>query len=345
MNLEKYRERIHKAIDSYYIEGDVIDTLFISHLHTDHILGVTYLAKKCDIKRIILPQLTEAEKLAMFLEDLCDLDYDDSIDEMAKSWQTIFSEKHDRIEVLRDKVNVNDANYGVDLENLQDDIKSGQTILFRDKWQYIPYNSPVKNVKVKDLLDVAKEQCKEIFNVDKISFDKLRNYLKSVVNRDKLKSAYNDVFNKEKLNETSMTLYSGMCGCNQKCERHCGKAIHDANRYCTLNCLYLGDFEAKKQDYFNGLMEVYGPYFNYIGIIQVPHHGSNNNYNAYLYSSSSPDKSSSLHKICIFSADSNDKYEHPDEDVLDGIRKEGGIPVLVTECKKTKQVFILGSLI
>lgn len=339
MNPQKYINRIQRTIDSYFTKDTVIDALFISHFHNDHILGVTYLAKKCDIKRIILPQLTEAEKLAMFLEDLCDLDYGDSIDEMAKSWQTIFSEKYDRIEVLRDKVNVNDANQEIDLENLQDEIKSGQRVLFHGKWQYIPYNSPVKNVKVKELLDVAKEQCKEIFNGDKISFDELRKYLESDVNRDKLKSAYNDVFKKEKLNETSMTLYSGMLGCNQKCERQCGKAIHYANRYCTLNCLYLGDFEAKMLEYYNGLMEVYEPYFKHIGIIQVPHHGSNNNYNANLYSSSSPDKSSILHRICLVSADSNDEYGHPDEDVLDGIRKEGGIPILVTEFPKTKQVF------
>lgn len=338
MNRKQYCERIYSIIDSCFKENDVIDALFISHFHTDHILGVAHLSERCDIKRIVLPQLSQAEILAILLEEICDYNDNYPIDEMAESWQAIYSDKVERIEVLKDDLNDVDVRE-INLETIKDSVASGSRLRFLDKWVYIPFNSPISQEKVNDLYDAVNRECNEIFNGDKICFDELRKYLESDVNREKLKSAYIAVFKKEKMNETSMILYSGMLGCNQKCERHCGKALHYANRYCTLNCLYLGDFEAKKQNYFDGLMEVYKPYFKHIGIIQVPHHGSNNNYNANLYSSSSPDKSSILHRICLVSADSNDEYGHPDEDVLDGIQKEGGIPILVTEFPKTKQVF------
>ncbi len=337
MSREKYRERIYSEIDSCFKENDVIDALFISHFHTDHILGVTHLVEKCDIKRIVLPQLTGAEKLAMFLEDSSDLDIRDSIDELTGPWKTIFSQNN-RVEVLKDDENGN-ADNDVNLELIQNSIKSGDKVGLFDGWYLIPYNSPISDDRLIAFNDAVEHCFPHLLKGNDLDFNQLWNYIKEEKTLSGLKDLYKDNIGDNRLNETSMTLYSGMLGCTQKCERHCGKAVHYANRYCALNCLYLGDFEAKKQAYFNGLMEVYKPYFKHIGIIQVPHHGSNNNYNTNLYSSSSPDKSSILHKIGIVSADSIDKYGHPDEDVLDGIRKEGGITILVTEFPKTKQVF------
>ena len=57
----KYKKAIegYVAGESGLIAGQEIDLLFISHFHTDHILGVEYLIANYDVKKIIIPVLTQ----------------------------------------------------------------------------------------------------------------------------------------------------------------------------------------------------------------------------------------------------------------------------------------------
>lgn len=67
-----------------------------------------------------------------------------------------------------------------------------------------------------------------------------------------------------------------------------------------------------------------------IGLLQVPHHGSEHNINNKLYYPA---------RLCIISAGVTDKYGHPDQQTLVAIQNQRGIPIIVTEDPKTKQVF------
>lgn len=91
----------------------------------------------------------------------------------------------------------------------------------------------------------------------------------------------------------------------------------------------MGDYGAKT--HFDDLKRFYDDYWKCIGILQVPHHGSENNYINELYQ---------REKICIISAGVTDKYKHPDQLTLDGILEHDCIPIIVTENIKTKQQFI-----
>ena len=91
----------------------------------------------------------------------------------------------------------------------------------------------------------------------------------------------------------------------------------------------MGDYEAKNS--FDALKDYYDEYWGKIGIIQVPHHGSENNLNKELYYNPN--------KVAIISAGDDDKYKHPDESVLNTIQVSGSIPIIVTEREKTKQIF------
>ena len=56
---------LNDSIDNYrdYLNNDIIDVLFISHLDRDHVNGIKYLIKEKKVKRIYLPYLTPCERL------------------------------------------------------------------------------------------------------------------------------------------------------------------------------------------------------------------------------------------------------------------------------------------
>lgn len=77
----------------------------------------------------------------------------------------------------------------------------------------------------------------------------------------------------------------------------------------------------------------YGKYWKKIATIQVPHHGSVNNYNSELYE----------HPVRgIVSVGNHNTYHHPDIDTLINIQGEGCRPVIVTEDKSSMKIYQYG---
>ena len=48
---------IEEEIEKGFKEGEIVDAVFISHLHDDHINGIPYLIRHCDVKKIFFPLL------------------------------------------------------------------------------------------------------------------------------------------------------------------------------------------------------------------------------------------------------------------------------------------------
>ena len=55
------------VIERTFEHGEVIDALFLSHLHEDHINGLPILAKRCQIKRVYLPMMDTTDLALMQL--------------------------------------------------------------------------------------------------------------------------------------------------------------------------------------------------------------------------------------------------------------------------------------
>lgn len=53
---------IEEMIKSTFHKGDVIHAVFISHMHSDHMNGLEFLLKYCNVGTIYLPYLTPKEK-------------------------------------------------------------------------------------------------------------------------------------------------------------------------------------------------------------------------------------------------------------------------------------------
>lgn len=133
---------------------------------------------------------------------------------------------------------------------------------------------------------------------------------------------------KDEHNSYSMPVYSGL-DCKPQCHKGCHKQCEFV-AFCHINCLYMGDYDAKSRTNYDNLKDYFKNYWDRIGLIQVPHHGSEHNSDNKLYEPN---------KLCIISSGRNDRYDHPDQATIDAIMKAGSIHMIVTEEKKTKQLF------
>ena len=85
----------------------------------------------------------------------------------------------------------------------------------------------------------------------------------------------------EKINTNSMTLFSGEKREGKLVQMVYGEDEMDAC-YASVNsgCLYTGDYDASGNEKWDRLKNAYKNYWDEAGVIQLPHHGSQNNFNA-----------------------------------------------------------------
>lgn len=332
----KYKKTIEGYIagDSGLILGQEIDMLFLSHFHTDHIIGVEYLIANYDVKKIIIPVITQ------------DVIFD-SIYSAGGTSQGInaqvgfitklrnqYSEKVCFVDIQGDGF---DADNVSEIDVQDDGMKDiGQitscTSLKYKGWYYKPFYTADRTCE-KNLIKQLQIHFPYVLCGSEIDLKQLREHIKAN-GIDSLKNIYASVFGEDKHNSYSLTLFSGM-SCDKACHKGCHvKANGTIVNYqlCSCNCLYMGDYEAlgnKQKD----LKEYYANEWDDIGIVQVPHHGSEHNSNDALYQG--------RRRLCIISADSNDKYNHPHQAVLDAMANNHSLPIIVSDNKKTRLSFTI----
>ena len=304
---------------------DKIDALFISHFHTDHTSGIEYLSRVFDIERIFIPVLTDALLVESLFFNTINYAVNCTANRFLGSCRT-GRRKYNKIIKIDTLEDFNNNKEPIHLDKVNQD-EFNYPVIFSSpaysEWVYIPYN--IKNNSAEDLLDRLKND--KIFRLafnrrGKVLIGKLKDIIKS--NLGYCKKIYNSIY-KGFHNSYSMTLYSGI-GCNI-----CRYILCP---FC-CNCLYMGDFEANPNYHRNNtncdnLISFYKDYWDGIRLLQVPHHGSEHNLNADLYT---PEK------LCIMSVGVPDKFNHPDRITIDTIIAKQSIPIIVTEDSMTKQMF------
>lgn len=333
-------------VQSGFAAGDAVDVLFISHFHTDHINGIDFLMKHCSVKKIILPAIDtlavfdalvytgvtggDVDAVHSFLEKCINGDYKGSVIEVA------MPEYSDSEDVINDEIpNKNISEINATLTSAVALIADG---LSSTRWRYIPYYR-VDTSKKRQLESKLVSSFPHIFTKGSLDVLDLLSAIKT--NGVKaFKDVYEKVFGANKHNSYSLTLFSGL-SCDKRCFNDChlkplysfcvlDKATN--SQYCPVNCLYMGDYEALGAGLCD-MKSFYRKIWNNIGLLQVPHHGSEHNSDENLYE----DKE----RLCVVSCDSHDKYNHPDPSVLSAIRGESSIPLIVTEQNMTKQEFTI----
>lgn len=338
-----------KKVISTFQKNHVIDALFISHFHADHINGIEHLKKYYDIKRVFIP-LVDKDDIILYtirdvmhnnrlvkgkLEDYKRYKANGLIADLP-NLSNYFNENTSVISVLplplETEEKVSEANVQ-DIDNLNREISSGTRISI-DKsidtdWFLIPFN-----YRYSELKDEFEKKLKE----QKLSLEQLNGTNDILRNKDKIKKAYKKVTGG--LNPNSMILFSGvkdsanrllrkMMYSNSECLCRIYNLLFSYNE-TPCGCLYLGDVDLNQTNIVADIRKRMGDVWNNIGTIQIPHHGSVHNFNS--------DILGSMMRNAVISYGGKNQYGHPSDSVKKELFENAVIPYDVTEIQST--VFI-----
>ena len=337
-----FEKEIGAVVDNEFpIQDDKIsvDALFISHFHEDHINGISKLLQNCHVKRIFMPKLTDGVFLDIFLYMIVVHRRTPSIAlNTIVRFVNLINDLKIEVDIDDEEITEDGDFHNVDISEVcVGSLISKPTIIsVYNIWKYIPFSTREKkslliNELVKDVPELTPALTGQAIDFKQIA-DEITanpNLLK------KCKRVYNGVFGDKKHNRYSMTLFSGTCDKFTTCSHRCHQGVVDLPRYCTKNCLYMGDFEADpnksiKNTNCEQLLKFYDRYWAKIGLFQVPHHGSHDNTNVKLYSPP---------KLGIISAGKEDVYLNPHVDVIHLLQQHNCVPLIVTEDPTTIQKF------
>lgn len=321
---------IEKRIDHllHSVTGGHINAVFISHFHNDHINGLQYLLSKAKVDYLIIPQLTEELMAEAILYN--------SIHRSSHSANgflvSLFAAENNledtiiiRIPPTDDPLYINDS---ITQLGQSSTIKSKKVFspYFTTDWLFIPYNPIVPKIGFIGEL-------KKILGVTDLNLTDLPRLLKAnSAKLGEIKRLYEKKFN-GKHNSYSMALYSGnKNGAVSRCYTPTPYLYHRSildysMPFRSANAAYTGDMEAAS---VQGMATYYGTLWETIGSIQVPHHGSFDNYTDLLYH---------FPVRGFISVGNNNSFHHPGISTLTGMERNYCQPVLVTEELSTVRTY------
>lgn len=326
---------VNYRIKQYLKKEETIDALIISHLDEDHINGIPFLLKYCHVEKIYFPIIASRNKVLMsigFEIKGCDQFVTDFIDNPTIAIRNLQLEYEPQLIQIREYEYESFNDYDIisisSGQNLVDDIINSRRLhndSLISKWEYIPYNFR-QSERIKKLFKELGDRFER-----KININELETLWRSGSNidRDKIKEAYKKV--PGTLNTNSMTLFSGTTNPSSfqyvNCwyrhfGRRCCHCCAGVRQKQTSGCLYMGDYDASGSQKWMNLKEAYKLYWNNIGCVQVPHHGSRHNFNKELLA---------IKCIYVISAGYSNKYRHPHATVLKQFIFNHIIPCIVTE--------------
>ena len=336
----KNSKAAQKVINQAFDKNDTIDILFISHFDYDHVSMIGTLRDSVkSINHVVLPLLHDDEKILLkafnhFHANSAQLNQliDDPQAFFGDDARVVFVNASENSESP-----INDDQESINLENLSaiQKIDSGVKIQLNTgyDWIFIPYNyeNTTRSKMLKDELTKENISISDLENVDFLT-----------KNSKKIKGIYEKIDGN--INENSMIVYSGPLHENHHYHivdaypnylwkllylfhlYHHHFVFHDLRHKPA--CIYSGDADFNKVQIHN----IFQHYWQIVGTIQVPHHGSRNSFNF----------SFGFHErgpfICPVSFGTNNTYGHPSGKVLEELLQHENIPIAVTE--KMNSTFI-----
>lgn len=359
-------EFISKRIEDDFQKNEVIDFLVISHFHKDHISGIDKLLKHCNVKRLFLPFLSE-EASRLIRVGILSEKYEGW--ETVLNYLNLHDEKETKIGETDIYYVVSPEQEERDLERLPANrVSSGENLLekydeyykykrrFYYLWYYVPFN-----LENKGIYDRIVGELQKIFK-GKNLFEELKKFcddssLEKTKEWENIKDVYKEIYGKGITpNVYSLLFYSGPCDRIRVAEETIeiweekGKTtksyvmvnremprVYIRNFYGEMyprikpGCLYTGDYCATKQ--WKPLYNAFKKYWNEIGCIQMPHHGSENGFHENFLE---------MHNILyIASAGHGNSYHHPSLRVWKYFQKKRKKLHVITEEDGLKQTIYL----
>ena len=246
-----------------WLNNNDVDLVVLSHLHNDHINCLGDLLKNNPEVKIIIPQMTDEEILEAVI-------YNDNVMIGNMEIDTFFNQKN--VVTIKKTTQREYADFA-SLMNIEEVEGKSQPALFQKDyfWKYFFYN-PIS--KRDDLITAIKNSTtaiSQIISNDKINYVKLKEIFLDSNLKGELKKMYRNIYKEH--NSYSMCMYSGVDKGYKVC----------INSKCMKNhkpgCIYTGDIPLDSDEKIKSFCDYYKNEINDIGLIQIPHHGSKNNFN------------------------------------------------------------------
>lgn len=320
---------IDHEITQTFKKDEIVNILFISHFHRDHINGIKKFLTYCKVEYIFLPIIDDVSRVLL-------LSSDDN-----KDFRDFIVNPVEYIKKLDEETNVvfvKSDNDGLEIHyDLQQEdrkyeiVESGENVAEKFmkvvEWEYKPFNLVDKELinKVKKAYEDAEAEIPKAIDANHIKL------AKTILNKI--------IKSNEERNASSMILYSGAYDlskwvvedmfCNgQMCSRYCCGCC-ECLRFeygFKSGCMYFGDYNLKKYKKIGIESKV--------SLMQVPHHGSIYNFNTDIF------KYFEQLNFLFISAGEKNRYRHPSGNVIKDIIKSQKCFKLVTENKSSMLQFI-----
>ena len=313
---------LEKLIKKTFQKDEVIHAVFISHFDQDHINKLPILLEYCQVKKIYFPIVTP-ENQKILTMDLILKNADDFTKAFLKNPYDavkkhvkgempqligVYAGENQQNDIVREIQNPNRTNINSG-ENVAPAILDGENNM---SWLFIPYNFESKE-RYKIVMKELKDKVKEIETADDIAkvWQEGDNEKRKIIKK---------AFGKGKMaNTNSMTLFSGEITKKFKQRKSNWNSPETAS-----GCLYTGDYNAKKK--WKELEKKYKEYWENIGCVQIPHHGSKYNFNENFLRMPA--------KYYVTSERTRGKQEYPAKEVQESFGKEKETLYVADEYKK-----------
>ena len=325
-------KRSNKAkliVQSAFLKDDVIDVLFISHLDYDHIsLIPTLMNSVKNIRVVVMPLLEDKEKnLLINLNRMLSK----SILRIIKNPKAFFGPNTTIVYVSSDtEIDTDEGSLRTNsLRELADSgirshiIQNNYPLVYNrnSRWIFLPHNFKYQS-RNSDLISKLNSNG---FDINKLKNDP--NYtvttLGTTIDKNKLKKIYESLDGN--INQNSMLLYSGPSHLSKNAECSCrfigNNFTFSDSSLRSPGCIYTGDTDLNKI-YKEQL--AYSSYKDYVGVIQIPHHGSSHNFNIDFFEYFEP-------ILCPVSFGTSNTYGHPVKSLINTLSIKGYKPILISE--------------
>ena len=321
------KSRLKEDIDNFLPKGSTIDVLFISHFHDDHVNGIKHLAKKYNIKNVVLPQIDQYEWFyivenfmatgtpnASVVSDVRVSVGDARVIEVAPMGDSQDTMLSDEPLILHD-FGINNNSRNLVIARPSPIVISSR---FFSLWHFIVVN-PLKGSNIAALKA-------ELENIDyegrKLTIEDLHKHKVLTALRGEIQEAYRRIFKGG--NEYSMCMLSELADRKHYCSFSsfsmpscrcldfrdwilCRKASRYRN---SDGGLYCGDADFRHCDTLDCLKGSLRGREENVALLQLPHHGSKENFNIDLLN-----WLENLH-VSFACYGTPNRYNHPSSDVI-----------------------------
>ena len=309
-----FSNRLEEEVGNFLPKNSTIDILFISHFHADHVNGLKLLSKSYRIKHVVLPQIDDYEWFYIIENYLTTGNADVGIitDVRSSIGEATIIQVAPRGENGEEVV----SEESIDLDGREGIIINGLSPLVIDNQDFALWHFVVVNPLLKGDLEALKMAIQDIdYNGRKVTIDDLHDPGVLIAIRAELQAVYSKVFKGG--NEYSMCMLSELAN-RKDYESH--SRFNMRNRVC-MECfrhryhdcdggLYCGDADFLHCDTLDCLKRRLRGREENVGLLQIPHHGSKENFNI--------DLLNWLGRIRVSFAcfGSPNRYNHPSSDVM-----------------------------